>query len=52
MSAIINLPENDPGLKISDAALAHLKKNVEKSTAEKKPIGIRIHVKKAGCSGY
>lgn len=47
-----NLPENDPGLKLSDSALMHIRKSLEKGPAGKKPIGIRVHVKKAGCSGY
>lgn len=47
-----HLPENDPGLKISDAALAHIRKNIEKASTANKPIGIRVNVKKAGCSGY
>lgn len=47
-----NLPENDPGLKLSESALAHIRKNISKAGSDKKPIGIRVNVKKAGCSGY
>ncbi len=43
---------SEVGLQMSDAALNHIRKNIQKSTASRKPIGIRIHVKKAGCSGY
>jgi iron-sulfur cluster assembly accessory protein len=47
-----DLPANDPGLKVTESALNHLQKSLEKSTSSNKPIGVRIGVKKAGCSGY
>jgi iron-sulfur cluster assembly protein len=43
---------SDPGLQVSDAALMHIRKNIKKMTTNPKPIGIRINIKKAGCSGY
>lgn len=43
---------NDKGLEVSEAALTHIRKNIKKLTSEHKPIGIRINIKKAGCSGY
>lgn len=39
-------------LTLSEAALGHVRRMLEKSTTEEKPIGIRLGVKKAGCSGY
>ncbi|MBS0286183.1 MAG: iron-sulfur cluster assembly accessory protein [Proteobacteria bacterium] len=45
-----DLPTGDPGLKITSNALGHLRRSLEK--ASKKPMGIRVGVKKAGCSGY
>ncbi|MGD9591273.1 MAG: HesB/IscA family protein [Candidatus Berkiella sp.] len=45
-----DLPAQDPGLKITSSALNHLRRSMEK--AQKKPLGVRIGVKKAGCSGY
>ncbi len=45
-----DLPPQDPGLKITLSALSHLKRSMEK--AQKTPIGVRVGVKKAGCSGY
>lgn len=48
----LNLPDNDPGLTLSDSALTHIRKSLEKASSSKKPIGIRVNVKKAGCSGY
>ncbi len=46
-----DLPAFDPGLKVTNSALVHLRRKIEKATS-KKPIGIRVGVKKAGCSGY
>lgn len=46
-----DLPENDPGLTLTDAALVHIQRSIEKMRSPK-PMGIRIGVKKAGCSGY
>jgi iron-sulfur cluster assembly protein len=45
------LPEGDPGLIISDSALVYLKEMLKAET-EDQPIGVRVNVKKAGCSGY
>lgn len=45
-----DLPNNDPGLKVTDSALIHLKNAVAKQTM---PVqGVRVGVKKAGCSGF
>jgi iron-sulfur cluster assembly accessory protein len=46
------LPLQDPGLSITDAALSHMQRSVEKSRGTPPAIGIRVGVKKAGCSGY
>jgi iron-sulfur cluster assembly accessory protein len=46
-----DLPSQDPGLQMTSGAIAHLKKSLEKSS-EQNAIGIRIGVRKAGCSGY
>lgn len=43
---------SDKGLQVSEAALAHIRKNINKMSSDHKPIGIRINIKKAGCSGY
>lgn len=48
----VDLPSNDPGLSITSSALSHIKRSLEKTTSASKPIGIRVGVKKAGCSGY
>lgn len=45
-----DLPTSDPGLKVTESAISHLHKTLDKATP--KPIGIRVGVKKAGCSGY
>jgi iron-sulfur cluster assembly protein len=50
MQAMIDLPTNDPGLTVSDEALAHISRSLSKH--KEAPIGIRIGVKKTGCSGY
>ena len=42
------LPENDPGLILSDAVQKHLTKLLQ----GKDLLGIRLGIKKAGCSGY
>lgn len=42
------LPENDPGLILSDSLQKHLKKLLH----GKDLVGIRLGIKKAGCSGY
>ncbi|MFO1258696.1 MAG: iron-sulfur cluster assembly accessory protein [Gammaproteobacteria bacterium] len=46
------LPPGDPGLNIADTALSHIKALLASSAEENKPVGLRVHVKKAGCSGY
>ena len=45
-----DLPSNDPGLKVTDSALTHLKNALAKQTSPAQ--GVRIGVKKAGCSGF
>lgn len=45
------LPNNDPGLSVTPTALQHIRRSLEKAAAQN-PIGIRVGVKKAGCSGY
>lgn len=42
------LPESDPGLSLTPSALKHLQHLLEHKTY----VGIRVAVKKAGCSGY
>lgn len=42
------LPDNDPGLILSDAVQKHLTKLLQ----GKDLLGIRLGIKKAGCSGY
>lgn len=45
------LPNNDPGFRVTPTALTHLHKALEKHSGA--PVqGIRVGVKKAGCSGY
>lgn len=44
-----DLPSNDPGLKLSDTAHAHIAKLLQDKEGI---LGVRIGVKKAGCSGY
>lgn len=39
----------DPGLQLTDSALAHIRHSLKKADSA---IGIRIGVRKAGCSGY
>lgn len=46
-----DLPASDPGLKVTQNALSHIRRSVEKAQSPK-PIGVRVGVKKAGCSGY
>jgi len=48
----IDLPKNDPGLSITDAAIEHIHRSLSLKKSGELPIGIRIDVKKAGCSGY
>lgn len=45
-----DLPQTDPGLTVTPEALAHIRRSLEKTA--KDAVGIRIGVKKAGCSGY
>ena len=42
---------NDPGLQVSEGALAHIRRSLSKMQ-QQKLLGIRVGVKKAGCSGY
>ena len=46
-----DLPERDPGLQITESALSHIRRSIEKASSPK-PMGVRVSVKKAGCSGY
>lgn len=43
--------ENDPGVSLSKVAYAHIQKSL-KLAKESDILGIRLGVKKAGCSGY
>jgi len=45
------MPEQDPGLQLTDNAIQYLKRALNKKI-EPKPSGIRVNVKKAGCTGY
>jgi iron-sulfur cluster assembly protein len=45
-----DLPSGDPGLKVSDIASSYITDTLTKT--EKPAIGLRVGVKKAGCSGY
>ena len=47
-----DLPQSDPGLQVTANALNHIRRTLEKVRAPKIPIGVRVGVKKAGCSGY
>lgn len=51
MQNVNNLPSSDPGLSVTPTALQHIRRSIEKLAAQN-PIGIRVGVKKAGCSGY
>lgn len=46
-----DLPQADPGLKVTPEALAHIRRALAKS-GDPKATGLRVGVKKAGCSGY
>lgn len=46
-----DLPPADPGLEVTESALNHIRRSLQGATAQQ-PVGIRLHVKKAGCSGY
>lgn len=46
-----DLPKTDPGLTVTPAALEHLRRALAKSGAQNVN-GLRVGVKKAGCSGY
>lgn len=48
----IEQSQEDPGFSITPSALDHIRRSIQKSTDESKPIGIRVGVRKAGCSGY
>lgn len=51
MPKLIDLPEVDLGFTVSPSALQHIRRTIEKTSAPK-PVGLRVGVKKAGCSGY
>lgn len=46
-----DLPQADPGLQATPAALDHIRRALAKTGATK-ATGLRVGVKKAGCSGY
>lgn len=48
---IIELPENDPGLQVTSSAIAQIGQSLAKSN-HGDAVGIRVGVRKAGCSGY
>ncbi|MCS5711032.1 iron-sulfur cluster assembly accessory protein [Candidatus Berkiella aquae] len=53
MQKLNSLPNNDPGLSVTEAALQYIRRSLHKTESESpKAIGIRVGVKKAGCSGY
>jgi len=52
MATPIDFPITDPGLSVTSQALAHIRRSLQKTASSKNPIGIRVGVKKAGCSGY
>lgn len=45
-----DLPQSDPGLTVTPEALEHIRRSLAKMA--KNAVGIRVGVKKAGCSGY
>jgi len=45
------LPDGDPGLAFTASAIEHVERSL-KDEDDKDIIGIRVGVKKAGCSGY
>ncbi len=47
----MQLPEADPGIQVSERAKKHILESLAQSNASA-AVGIRIGVKKAGCSGY
>lgn len=44
--------KTDPDLRVTDSAIAHIRRSIQKMVIEPRPIGIRVGVRKAGCSGY
>ncbi|MFI4938157.1 MAG: HesB/IscA family protein [Candidatus Berkiellales bacterium] len=48
----LDLPPNDPGLTVSEPALGHIRRSLQKASGNEAPIGVRVAVRKAGCSGY
>ena len=47
----MQLPDNDPGFKATQAAIEHIKNSLAQAQSPD-AIGIRVGVKKAGCSGW
>lgn len=47
----LNIPNNDPGISVTSVAHDFIKNALAKAS-EPNPLGIRLGVKKAGCSGY
>ena len=45
------LPVGDPGLNVTENAMKHIRRTLEKAGSPK-PDAIRVGVKRAGCSGY
>lgn len=52
MLSTVDLPIGDPGLKMTSSALEHIRKSLFKVKALDQPVGLRVGIKKAGCSGY
>ena len=46
-----DLPSGDPGLQVTATALDHVRKKLTLSK-QQQAVGVRVDVKKAGCSGY
>ncbi len=51
---LVDLPQEDPGLSVTSSALQHIRRSIQKTPDPKlpTPMGLRVGVKKAGCSGY
>ena len=50
IQTVVDLPMGDPGLKVTDKALDHIRRSLQKASLNM--VGIRVGVRKAGCSGY
>lgn len=47
----MQLPENDPGFQVTQSAMEHIKHSLAQAQTND-AFGIRVGVKKAGCSGW